>query len=111
MLFLNAMSTFRSQIDQNEEIQKRVEVLKKSQNQSQGDVFLDVHDIQSMLAQNEALSWLFSHFTGRELLIDDSQNIELDLDIGLENDREFVQSLQDVKLPDLKSLKIINFME
>jgi hypothetical protein len=29
----------------------------------------------------------------------------------LENDREFVQSLQDVKLPDLKSLKIINFME
>ena len=88
-----------------------MQVLKKSQNQGQNDMFLDVHDIQSMLAQNEALSWLFSHFTGRDLQIDDSQNIELALDIGLDSDREFVQCLNEVKLPDLKSLKIINFLE
>jgi hypothetical protein len=105
------MYVFRSQIQKEEEIQKHVEVLKKSQNQGQNDIFLDVHDIQSMLAQNEALSWLFSHFTGRDLQIDDSQNIELALDIGLDSDREFIQSLHEIKLPDLKALKVINFLE
>lgn len=64
-----------------------------------------------MISRNEAFSAVFKHFTGRELHIDEDQNIFLELDIGLDGDREFVQSFSELKFPDLKSLKIINFME
>lgn len=68
-------------------------------------------NIDSMLEMNNALSRIYFHYTGRQLYIDDNNDVTLELDLNFDNDREFVQALSGLKLPDLKHLKCINFFE
>lgn len=105
---LNSVITFSRQNISQDAIQNYLKIMKNFNEEDETDLFLD---IDSMLEMNDALSKIYCYYTGRELLIDDNNDILMELDLNFENDREFIQALNGFKLPDLKYLKCINFYE
>ena len=67
-----------------------LEILKNQDRSEDAELFLD---IELMLAQNAALSHLFTHFTKRNLHISENQDVSLELDLNFQGDREFIQQL------------------
>jgi hypothetical protein len=105
---LNSVIKFSRQNISQDAIQNFLKIMKNFNEEDETELFLD---IDSMLEMNDALSKIYCYYTGRELLIDDNNDILMELDLNFENDREFIQALNGFKLPDLKYLKCINFYE
>jgi len=92
----------------NTEIYNSLEVLRNNSRDTEEDDFLDM---EGMFDKINALSFLFTTFTGRDLIVDDDQNIILELDVSQDGDRKFITNLENIKLPELLGLKLINFYE
>ena len=101
------MNESMSQAD-SEKVKRCIEWLKDEDLDT--DLFFDM-DISSYLEKINALSVLFNICTGRDLKVDNEQDVTLELNLELNGDREFLAQLQGVKLPDLYGLKCINFYE
>lgn len=91
-----------------EEILKWIQILKGTDEDASSNHFLD---IECMFDKINALSCLYHVFTDRQLHVDDDQNILLELDVSIEGDRNFIQNLEGIQLPELLGMKLINFYE
>lgn len=68
-------------------------------------------DLERSIKKNNALALIYLAYTGRELRIQDTQDVSLEIDLSLEGDRMFLQKLSGIKLPEIFYLKVINFYE
>ena len=79
--------------------------------EGEGDDSSHFLDMDQMLRRINALAIIFQAFTGRQLQVDENQDVVLELDVNEEGDRAFLQKLEGVKLPELLGMKCINFYE
>lgn len=91
------------------DIQKYLDILVQAE--GEGDDSSHFLDMGQMLEKINALAIIFQAYTGRQLQVDENQDVVIELDVNEEGDREFLQKLEGVKLPELLGMKWINFYE